>query len=58
MAEPSLPATPLEDRTLLNVAPEEEAGRIDVAAGKLSPRTVPGLMPVESLTPSAIRRRA
>ena len=58
MAEPPLPATPLEDRTLLNVALEEEAGRIDVAAGKLPPRTVPGFVLVASPTPSAIRRRA
>lgn len=58
LAEPPLPATPLEGRTLLNAAPMEEAGRIDVAAGRLPPRTVPGLVLVASLTPSAIRRRA
>ena len=58
MAEPLLPAMLLEDLALLNVALEEEGGRIDVAAGKLPPRTVPGLMPVESLTPRALKRRA
>ena len=57
MAEPLLPAMLSEDLALLNVA-LEEGGRIDVAAGKLPPRTVPGLMPVESLTPRAIKRRA
>ena len=36
----------------------EGTGRVIVLAGKLLPRAVLGLVVVESLTPSAIRRRA
>ena len=58
MAEPPLLATPLEDFGLRKMALEEGGGRNNVAAGKLLPRAVPGLILVESPTPSAIRRRA
>lgn len=58
MAEPPLPATPLVDWSVVNARLEEGTDRITVPAGKLFPRTVPGLMFVESVTPSAIRRRA
>ena len=58
MAEPPLPPTPLEEFGLRKVALKEGGGRFNVAAGKLLPRAVSGLILVESPTPSAIRRRA